>query len=97
MELREGILQAIFDAIDEIHQNSPDIRLERSPAAILVGSNSPLDSTTFLTFAISVEENLERILQIQVPVIDLIEEIPDTGWTVGDMANRIEKEVGATV
>jgi hypothetical protein len=97
MDNRERILQAIYEAIDEMNASDPGLGMERSTAAVVVGEASPLDSTSFLSFAISVEQNLERIFEVPVPVIDLIEEIPETGWTVEQMATRIGQEVARGV
>ncbi|QQS47551.1 MAG: hypothetical protein IPM66_02515 [Acidobacteriota bacterium] len=96
MDTENQIIEAIYDAIDEINKTlGPDQRLTRTPGTVLIG-NGKLDSLQLLNLTLTVEGNIERIFRQSISVTEaalLGDEL--TPLTVTDLAGRIEKQLHA--
>ncbi len=94
MQLNEPIIQAIYRAIDEVNEMlGPDKVLERSLDAVLVGESGNLDSLSFLSFAVTVKENIERAFNETISVIEMVGSVDDRIWTVGNLATNIKEQL----
>ncbi len=92
MQLNEPIIQAIYQAIDEVNgMLGPDEVLERSLDAVLVGESGNLDSLSFLSFAVTVEENIERAFNETISLTEIVASVDDKIWTAGNLATSIEE------
>ena len=94
MQLNQPIIQAIYRAIDEVNEMlGPDKVLERSLDAVLVGESGELDSLSFLSFAVTVEENIEKAFNETISVIEMVASVDDKIWTVGNLATNIKEQL----
>jgi acyl carrier protein len=95
MEYRKQIIQAIYDAIDDVNRSlEPELMLERSPDTVLLGDGK-IDSLQFLNFTVAIEESIERMFKKTISVIEaaLLGAESDP-LTVSALANRIENLLG---
>ena len=68
---KEEIKQQIFNAIDEINENSDsEDELSKSMDTILFGGNSKLDSLGLINLIIAVEQNIEDEFNISITLAD---------------------------
>lgn len=69
----EQITQVIYDAIEEVNQTlAREDRLARAPDTVLVGEPGGFDSLGFVTLAVTIEEQVDRIFGESISVIDII-------------------------
>ena len=67
----EKVLQAIFDAIDEINEQRPEEqRLEKSADTVLFGESGTLDSLGLVNFIVAVEQRLEDVFGASLALAD---------------------------
>lgn len=72
-------LQLIYEAVDEINgQLAPPAKLEKSPATVLLGEASTLDSLAFVNLLVAIED---RISRAGGPAIGLLDEVSRTDET----------------
>ena len=70
-DLPKLILDSIYDTIDEINlQDDQEQKLEKSHSTILLGKGSKLDSLGLVNFIVSLEENLEDNLDLELTLAD---------------------------
>jgi acyl carrier protein len=94
MDRQEQIIQAIFGAIAEVNETlEPDKTLAPSTETILIGESSTLDSLGFITLVTAVEENVERIFDKTISMMDVIVALQPEWWTVANMAECIAELV----
>lgn len=63
--MKEKILNAVYNAIDEINAGLPD-ELSKSEDTVLFGTGGKLDSLALVTFIVSVESNIEEAFDRQI-------------------------------
>jgi acyl carrier protein len=69
--MRDGILAAIYAAIDEVNrQNRDRPPVRKSPETALYGSTSALDSLGLINLVVAVEENIEKSQGAQITLVD---------------------------
>lgn len=67
----EKVLQAIFDAMDEVNEQRPeDQRLEKSADTVLFGESGMLDSLGLVNLIVGVEQRLEEDFGASVTLAD---------------------------
>ncbi len=67
----EKVLQAIFDAMDEVNEQRPeDQRLEKSADTVLFGESGTLDSLGLVNLIVGVEQRLEEDFGASVTLAD---------------------------
>jgi hypothetical protein len=95
MQTDPRILEAIFAGIDDLNGTWPDLGLERTPEAVLLGPDSRLDSTSFVFLAVSIEQHLERLCGVAVALMDVVGNAATDRLTASDLAGRLRHQVGA--
>ncbi len=94
MECYEQITLLIYDAIGDVNAMlKPDQALERSPDTVLVGESAKLDSLGFVNFVAALEENLQRIFEKDISLVDVMLFGEQNEWTVASLAKRIRELV----
>jgi D-alanine--poly(phosphoribitol) ligase subunit 2 len=70
--MTENAVQAVIHAaIDELNQQLPEGgKLQKAPAAVLVGDGGVLDSLGLITLLVDIEQALAEKLSIVVPLLD---------------------------
>jgi D-alanine--poly(phosphoribitol) ligase subunit 2 len=67
----EKVLQAIFDAVEELNQQlPPDRRLARSPDTVLLGNAAKLDSLGLVALIVTAEQTIEDRFGLAVTLAD---------------------------
>jgi D-alanine--poly(phosphoribitol) ligase subunit 2 len=67
----EKVIQAIFDAMDEINEQRPESRqLEKSADTVLFGESGLLDSLGLVNLIVAVEQRLEDDFGVSVALAD---------------------------
>jgi hypothetical protein len=95
MDRYEQVTQAIYAAMDEVNDLlGPERALEKSPDTTLIGEAGTLDSQEFISLAVALEENVERIFNNTLSVIDVLLSEDRGTLTVATLAKRIAKLVG---
>jgi acyl carrier protein len=70
---QERALELIFDAVDEINgQLPPERRLEKSAGTILLGDGAVLDSLSFISLLVAIEQ---RVGQANASPVNLLDEV----------------------
>lgn len=66
-----SVVQAIYDAIDEVNQQLPGKqRIEKSTDTVLFGRSGKLDSLGLVNLIVSVEERVEEEFGIVITIAD---------------------------
>ena len=95
MTTYDQVIQAIFDAIREANETlSSDEALTESPDTVIAGQSGTLDSLGFVNLTVAVEQNVERISNEAVSVIDIVASNGHDTWTVAVLAERITEALG---
>ena len=67
----EKVIQAIFDAIDEINEQYPEEqRLTKSADTVLFGESGKLDSLGLVNLVVATEQRLEEIFDVSLTLAD---------------------------
>ena len=94
MECYEQITQLIYDAIGEVNAIlKPQQALEKSPDTVLIGESAKLDSLGFVNFVAALEENIQRIFEKDISLVDVMLFGEQSDWTVASLAKRIAELV----
>jgi len=94
MDRHEKMTHLIYNAIGDVNEmRSPDEALERRPETVIIGPQAKLDSLAFVTFVVSVEENVQRSFGKAVSLIDFMLVSEDPHWTVASIASSIAERV----
>ena len=91
--MRDKIIQAIFEAINDINQQLPkDERLAKSPKTKLYGEDGPLDSLGLINLIVATEQYLENFCGISISLAEehVMDENDNRFETVASMADFIE-------
>jgi len=94
MELRDKLLQAVYEVIDEFNKELiPEKRLDKSPETVLLGSGSNLDSMEVFNFIIIFEAYLENAFNINISIADeeLWDHLKNISSFVEHVHSRIQK------
>jgi D-alanine--poly(phosphoribitol) ligase subunit 2 len=71
MSKHERILQAIYNALDEINEQLPKGKLlDKSPDTILFGKSGQLDSLGLVSLIVAVEQNIEDEFGVSITLAD---------------------------
>lgn len=71
MTKKERIIQAIFNAVDEINQQFPNEgQMEKSIDAVLFGQSAKLDSLGLVNLIVTTEQKIEEEFNIAVTLAD---------------------------
>jgi acyl carrier protein len=90
MECHDRITQVIHDAIEEVNQTrDPGQAVPASPETVLIGEAGQLDSLGFVALAVTIEEQIERLFNEPISVIELVTAGEASCWTVDSLAARI--------
>ena len=94
--MRADILALVYSAMDEVDPLTVNgAPLAKAPDARLLGSDSGIDSLTFVTLMVAVEEQIQKKLAKSVVLVDegnmAAEKNPFR--TVGSLAEYVEKLV----
>jgi len=97
--LREGILALVYSAMDEIDPMTADgAPLGKYPDARLLGSDSGVDSLTFVNLVVALEEQIQKKLGKSVVLVDednmAAEEHPFR--TIATLAEYVERVLSKT-
>ena len=92
--MREDILALVYSAMDEIDPITADgAPLGKSPDSRLLGSDSGVDSLTFVNLVVALEEQIQNQLGKSVVLVDednmAAEEHPFR--TIGTLAEYVER------
>jgi acyl carrier protein len=92
--MREDILALVYAAIDEIDpQTAGGEPLKKSPDSRLLGSDSGVDSLTFVNLVVALEEQIQKKFGKSVVLVDeenmAAEEHPFR--TIGTLAEYVER------
>jgi len=92
--LREDILALVYSAIDDVDAVTAEgAPLQKSPEARLLGSDSGVDSLTFVNLVVALEERIQKTLGKSVVLVDednmAAEEHPFR--TIGTLAEYVER------
>lgn len=91
--MRDKIIQAIFEAIDDINkQTAKNKRLLKSPDTKLFGGDGPLDSLGLVNLIVATEQRLENLcgLSISLAEENVLDEDESRFETVASMADFVE-------
>lgn len=92
--MREDILAMVYSAIDEIEPTTADgALLAKAPDARLLGSDSGVDSLTFVNLIVALEEQIRRKLGKSVVLVDEDNMAADEHpfRTIGTLAEYVER------
>lgn len=65
--MRDNIIQAIFDSIEEINMDLPkELQIEKSEDSPLLGQQSSLDSLNLVNLILSIEQNVSKISNSEI-------------------------------
>jgi acyl carrier protein len=68
---KDKIIEAIYDAMDEISAQSPDIpHLEKSTDTVLLGKTGALDSLGFVNLIVAAEQKIEEKFDLCITLVD---------------------------
>lgn len=90
----EKVIQAIFDAIDEINEQYPEEqRLTKSADTVLFGESGKLDSLGLVNLVVATEQRLEEIFDVSLTLADekAMSQKNSPFRTVGTLAEYISK------
>ena len=94
MNTIDRITEIIFAAMRESNDAAePGRALEISASTALVGDTGKLDSLAFVNLVISIQENIQRDLQVEIPVLDTILNGAGEEWRVSDLARRLAEQL----
>jgi acyl carrier protein len=91
--MREKIIQAIFEAINDINsQTVKDKRLAKSADTKLYGGDGPLDSLGLVNLIVATEERLEDLCGLSISLAEehVLDEDESRFETVASMADFVE-------
>lgn len=91
--MREKIIQAIFEAINDINQQLPKYeKLVKSAETRLYGENGPLDSLGLVNLIVAAEQHLENVCGISISLAEehVLDENDNRFETVASMADFVE-------
>ena len=91
--MREKIIQAIFEAINDINKQTPkDERLTKSADAKLYGGDGPLESLGLVNLIVATEQHLENVCGISISLAEehVMDENENRFETVASMADFVE-------
>jgi acyl carrier protein len=91
--MREKILKAIFEAIDDINKQTPkDERLAKSADTKLYGGDGPLDSLGLVNLIVATEDRLESLCGLSISLAEehVLDENENRFETVASMADFVE-------
>ena len=93
MTKNEKIIQAIFDAVDELNQLLPEKeRLKKSVDTILFGESGNLDSLGFIDLVMETEQGIEEEFGVTITLFgdeEVISQKNNPFKTIGTFANHI--------
>lgn len=90
------ILELIYKVIDSHNNLNPkELKLEKSEKTILIGENGNLDSLSFLTFLVELENLVKKNIDENIVVIDEILFSEENGPynTIATLAEYILKKI----
>jgi acyl carrier protein len=94
MDCYEQTLELIYDAIHGVNQTlRPEQILERSPDTIVLGESTKLDSLGLVNLVVSIEENVGRVFNKEISLVDIIGGSTQGHWTVAALAKFISELV----
>jgi acyl carrier protein len=94
----EGIIQAIFDALDEVNEHLPEHRkIEKSSQTPLTGDSSGLDSLTIVSLIVTIEQRIEEKYDVLINLVDAeaLSQEENPFQDVGKLAEHIYSLMGA--
>ena len=93
MEIKEKILEAVYDAIREVNEQiDEDQQLELSSETILVGDGSNLDSIGLVSLIVTAEQNIEDMFGLSLTLADekALSQKKSPFRTVGSLVDYVE-------
>jgi D-alanine--poly(phosphoribitol) ligase subunit 2 len=93
----EHIIGAVFSAIDVLNQQlPPHQKLPKSLETILYGPSVELDSLTFVSFIVEVEQQIQAIVNTPIDLTDdaLLSRSTNPFQTIGALINYISEVTG---
>ena len=90
----DRLIETIFDAIDEINEQSPEEqRLEKSADTVLFGESGKLDSLGLVNLIVATEQQLEENFDVALTIADekAMSQKNSPFRTVGTLAEYISK------
>jgi len=93
MEIKEKILEAVYDAIREVNEQvDEEQQLELSNETIFVGDGSKLDSIGLVNLIVSVEQNIEDMFGLSLTLADekALSQEQSPFRTVGSLVEYVE-------
>jgi hypothetical protein len=92
-------LQLIYEAVDEINgQLASPARLDKSPATVLFGEASKLDSLAFINLLVAIEDRVSRAGGRAIGLLDEVSKADETTplRTLGTVATFVAETHKAT-
>ena len=96
--MRERILKALYEAVDETNRSRPGAQpLERSPQTKLYGTGSDLDSLGLINFIVATEQKIETLCGRSIMLADdrALSQAVSPFQSVETLASYIEQLLGA--
>jgi acyl carrier protein len=95
--MNEGIIEAIFDALEEVNEHLPNHwKIEKSTQTLLTGESSRLDSLTIVNLIVAIEQRIEEKYGVMINLASS-EAFSDQNpfRDVGTLAEHISSLMGA--
>ena len=89
----EKILNAIYDAVDEINELNPEEQqIQKDVNAVLFGESANLDSLGLVNLVVAAEQNLEEALGVDLTLADekAMSQRRSPFRTIGTLAEYVE-------
>lgn len=85
----------IYDTLEHLSEQNPELRFERSPDTSLTGPTSQLDSLSLVNFLLLLERSLEEKIGVYVSIANekLLLDSNNPLKTVASLATYIEVEL----
>jgi len=96
---KDHLLEAIYEAIDEVNQQFPvEQRLEKGLKTSLLGGESKLDSLGFVTLIVAIEQKMEENVGVMISLTDeiVVSHNDDPFETVGTLCDYILSSLEGT-
>ena len=71
MSQKETVMNIVYESVDEVNENRPDKpAIIKSPATILFGKKSTLDSLGLVSLIVTIEQKIEEQLGATITIAD---------------------------
>ena len=92
MTLNEGIIKAVFAAVDEVNEHLPRYqRFEKSPQTALIDDSRQVDSLALVSLIVAIEQRIEEQYGVAINLVDgdVLYRINNPFKSIDTLANHI--------